>query len=91
MEFRYWLLNNGFDPEDKTLTIGHPQIGQVDLVRSFGSEDYRAIWQQLNNHLDVYSVRSSTAEAVYDYRWDDRDFILLQVEIINQGYRNEMA
>ena len=91
VEFRSWLLRNGFDPEDKTLTIGHPQIGQVDLARSFGSEDYRAIWQQLNNHLDVYAVRSSTAQAVYDYRWDDRDFISRQVEIINQGYRNEMA
>ena len=91
VEFRAWLLCNGFDPEDKTLTIGHPQIGQVDLVRSFGSEDYRAIWQQLNNHLDVHAVRSSTAQAVYDYRWDDADFIPRQVEIINQGYRNEMA
>jgi hypothetical protein len=91
VEFRAWLLRNGFDPEDKTLTIGHPQIGQVDLARSFGSEDYREIWQQLNNHLDVYAVRSSTAQAVYDYRWDDADFISKQVEIINQGYRNEMA
>ena len=91
VEFRAWLLRNGFDPEDKTLTIGHPQIGQVDLARSFGSEDYREIWQQLNNHLDVYAVRSSTAQAVYDYRWDDEGFISRQVEIINQGYRNEMA
>jgi hypothetical protein len=91
VEFRAWLLNNGFDPEDKNLTIGHPQIGQVDLARSFESEDYREIWQQLNNHLDVYAVRSSTAQAVYDYRWDDQDFISRQVEIINQGYRNEMA
>jgi len=91
VEFRSWLQHNGFDPEDKTLTIGHPQIGQVDLARSFGSEDYREIWQQLNNHLDVYAVRSSTAQAVYDYRWNDQDFISRQVEIINQGYRNEMA
>ena len=91
VEFRAWLLRNGFDPEDKTLTIGHPQIGQVDLARSFGSEDYREIWQQLNNHLDVYAVRSSTAQAVYDYRWNDEDFISRQVEIINQGYRNEMV
>jgi hypothetical protein len=91
VEFRSWLSNNGFDPDDQTLTIGHPQIGQVDVTRSFDSEDYRAIWQQLNNHLDVHAVRSSTAQAVYGYRWDDRDFISRQVEIINQGYRNEMA
>jgi len=90
VEFRAWLLHNGFDPEDKTLTIGHPQIGQVDLIRSFGSEDYREIWDQLDKHLDVYSIRSSTDQATYDYRWDDADFMARQVEIINQGYRNEM-
>ena len=91
LEFRSWLASNGFDPEDKTLTIGHPQIGQVDLVRSFGSEDYRKIWQQLNNHLDVYAVRSSAAQAIYDYRWDDQDFVDRQVQIINRGYRNAMV
>lgn len=91
VEFREWLLNNGFDPEDKTLTIGHPQVGQVDLIRSFGSEDYREIWQQLNTHLDVYSVRTSTTQGIYDYRWDDRDFVGRQVKIINQGCKNEMA
>jgi hypothetical protein len=90
VEFRSWLVCNGFDPEDKTLTIGHPQIGQVDLVRSFGSEDYRKIWQQLNNHLDVYAVRSSTTQVVYDYRWNDEDFVDRQIEIINQGYQHEM-
>jgi hypothetical protein len=38
-EFRTWLLANGFDPEDKSLTIGHPQVAQVDLIRSFGTTD----------------------------------------------------
>jgi hypothetical protein len=54
-EFREWLTVNGFDPEDKKLTIGHPQVGQVDLLRSFGTEDYRKIWARLNTHLNVYS------------------------------------
>jgi hypothetical protein len=84
-EFRIWLEDNGFDPEDKTLTIGHPRIGQVDLKRSFGSEDYRDIWQQLNIYQDVYAVRSSQARAVYDYRWDDPDFIKRQIAIIEKG------
>jgi len=91
IEFRTWLCTNGFDPEDKSLTIGHPQIGQVDLVRSFGSKDYRDIWHQLNNHLDVYAIRSSTARATYDYRWDDLDFAQRQIKIIKGGYPNDMA
>jgi len=80
--FRQWLINNGFDPEDRSLTIGHPQVAQVDLVRSFGTEDYRDIWPQLNNHLDVWRVKTSSAEAVYDYHWSDPDFINRQIKIL---------
>jgi len=78
-EFREWLTTNGFDPEDKTLTIGHPQVGQVDLIRSFGTEDYRQIWHQLNNHLNVLSVRTSLAGAVYNYSWLDPDYMQQQL------------
>lgn len=83
--FRKWLINNGFDPEDKTLTIGHPKVAQVDLIRSFGTTDYRLIWQQLTNFHDVYSIKTSTASAVYNYRWSDDDFCQRQIEIIKQG------
>lgn len=74
-EFRGWLEDNGFDPDDPALTIGHPQIGQVDLVRSFGSADHRKIWQQLHAHLDVASVRTARQHARYDYCWSDHDYI----------------
>jgi hypothetical protein len=84
-DFREWLLVNGFDPEDKSLTIGHPQIGQVNLEKSFAASDYQSIWKILNNYLDVYSVRTSTSSAVYDYCWSDADYIQQQVSIIAQG------
>jgi len=77
--FQQWLMANGFDPNDKTLTIGHPQVGQVDLQRSFGTNDYRAIWQDLNTHLDVYSVSTSTARAQYPYHWSDSDYMSKQI------------
>lgn len=81
-EFREWLIANNFDPNDKGLTIGHPQVGQVDLMRSFATEDYRSIWHTLSNQLDVYSIKTSSAAAVYDYHWSDADFIEKQVAII---------
>jgi len=79
-EFRGWLTDNGFDPEDKTLTIGHPKVGQVDLRRSFGTEDYRYIWDKLNTRLDVAAIRTSDAEATYPYSWADPDYALLQIK-----------
>ena len=84
-EFKEWLTTNGFDPEDKSLTIGHPQCGQVDLVRSFGSEDYRQIWNQLETRLNVHSIKTSNAQAEYNYCWDDPDYIDQQVARIRQG------
>jgi len=79
-DFRQWLVANGFNPEDKTLTIGHPQVGQVDLVRSFGSTDYEEIWRQLGNHLNVYNIRTSVAQATYTYNWNDADYIDQQIQ-----------
>jgi hypothetical protein len=81
-EFREWLERNGFDPNDASLTIGHPCIGQVDLSRSFGTTNYKEIWTQLAQHLDVYSVRTSTASAIYNYSWSDPDYDLQQIRAL---------
>lgn len=90
-EFREWLVANGFNPDDKALTIGHPKVAQVDLIRSFGTDDYRVVWDTLYKYLDVYSIETSQAAAVFDYHWSDQDFAQRQIEIIEQGKRNEMA
>lgn len=78
-EFRAWLIANNFDPEDKSLTIGHPKVAQVDLVRSFGTVDYEKIWSQLYQHQDVYRISTNTATATYEYHWNDPDYDLQQI------------
>jgi hypothetical protein len=78
-DFRKWLIHNGFDPEDKSLTIGHPMIAQVNLTKSFGTLDYNQIWQQIAAHLDVYKIRTSDAKATYEYRWSDADYAEQQI------------
>jgi hypothetical protein len=84
-EFRTWLMRNGFDPEDPELTIGHPQIGQVDLVRTFGSQEFEKILDQLNNHLDVVALHTSRNSRQYQYSWQDADYIQRQIDVIKQG------
>ena len=84
-EFREWLVKNGFDPEDKMLTIGHPKVAQVDLIKSFGTTDYLAIWDQLNNFQDVYRISVGETSAEYNYRWSDADFQQQQMNIISKG------
>jgi hypothetical protein len=85
VEFRSWLINNGFDPDDKTLTIGHPQVGQVDLIQSFGTDDYREIWTDLETRLNIWAVRTSGAQAIYPYSWSDPDYMQQQVSRLQKG------
>jgi hypothetical protein len=79
-EFREWLAANNFDPNDKTLTIGHPQVAQVDLIRTFGTDEYLTIWNQLNTRLNVTAIRTGTTSAVYDYNWCDKDYKEQQIK-----------
>ena len=78
-DFREWLIANGFNPEDKALTIGHPQVGQVNLVKSFGTDNYVDIWEALSTHLDVYSIKTSDAYVEYPYSWEDEDYMQQQI------------
>jgi hypothetical protein len=57
-------------------------VGQVDLQRSFGTEDYQTIWAQLNSRLDVTAIRTSTASAVYPYQWSDPDYADQQIALL---------
>jgi hypothetical protein len=79
-EFREWLAANGFDPEDKSLTIGHPKVAQVNLIKSFGTTDYERIWAQLAQHLDVYKIQVGNAKATYTYNWSDPDYAEQQIK-----------
>ena len=81
-QFRSWLRANGFDPEDPSLTIGHPQVGQVDLQRSFGTEDHTGIWAQLNTRLNVTAVRTGTSQVKYPYQWWDTDYMEKQIQCL---------
>jgi hypothetical protein len=82
VEFRQWLINNNFDPDDKSLTIGHPKVAQVNILASFGTTDYKKIWEQLVNYQDVYKVQTSTAGSTYTYRWSDPDYRQQQTRIL---------
>lgn len=81
-EFKEWLIANNFDPEDKQLTIGHPQVGQVDLIRTFGTDVYSEIWEVLQEYMDVYAMSVDGVHAVFDYKWSDFDFSERQVRIL---------
>jgi len=83
-DFRNWLIKNNFDPSDKSLTIGHPKIGQVNLNKSFNTESVSNIWKIIENYLDVYAIRTTDSAVTYDYHWSDSDYSEQQIEILKR-------
>lgn len=80
-QFRQWLINNGFDPEDPELTIGHPKVAQIDFER-FPVKDPDTVWRLMYQYLDVYRIRVAGVECVYDYRWSDDNYQQLQIQAL---------
>lgn len=81
-EFRDWLRINKFDPNDKNLTIGHPKVGQVDLQRSFGTDEIQKIWHQLTSRLNVLQIKTSSHSIEYSYSWEDDDYMQKQIQAL---------
>ena len=81
-EFREWLIANKFDPDDKSLTIGHPQVGQVDLRRSFDTDRPQRIWKKMSSYLNVHSIKTTKNKAVYEYKWSDPDYMEQQIKLL---------
>jgi hypothetical protein len=80
--FKQWLIANNFDPNDKSLTIGHPQVGQVDLHRTFETERHRRVWKKLSRHLNVRSIETNEQYCGYRYNWTDKDYMEQQIKLL---------
>jgi hypothetical protein len=84
--FKAWLVNNGIDPQDSKLSLGYLSIGKVDLERSFGTEDMYEIWDQLSDHLDIYSIEIDQVKNTFKYCWSDVDYKQQQIDMMRPGY-----
>ena len=84
--FRGWLEENGRDPADSRLSLGYLPIGQVDLRASFGTTDYKTIWEILGSHLDIYRIEVDGVTNTFDYCWSDADYKQQQIDMMKPGY-----
>ncbi len=85
-QFNVWLVANGRDPKDPTLSLGYLPIGQIDLQASFGTTDYQTIWDQLGSHLDIYSIEVDGIKNIFDYVWSDSNYKQMQIDMMRPGY-----
>lgn len=84
--FHQWLVGNHKDPRDLDLSLGYLPVAQVDLHSSFGTQDYKVIWDILGQHLDIYSVEIDGVRACYEYCWSDQDYEQQQINRMKPGY-----
>jgi len=85
-KFNEWLVREGYDPKDPQLSLGYLEIGKIDLMRSFGTEEPEKIWNIVSNYLDIYSLEVDGVKAVYDYSWADEDYEDRQIAKLMPGY-----
>jgi len=84
--FRAWMRNNGKDALDPKLSCGYLPIAQVDLQGSFGTLDYRKIWEMLGGHLDIYKIEVDGTASTFDYSWADANYKQMQIDMMRPGY-----
>jgi hypothetical protein len=85
-EFTAWLVENGLDPQDPKLSLGYLPLGHIDLNRSFGTTDMFSIWDQLSQHLDIYSIEVDGVKNTFEYCWTDEDYEQQQIDMMRPGY-----
>jgi hypothetical protein len=84
--FRKWLVRNGFEVTDAQYNYGYHPVGQVLLQESFGTNDYKEIWNILSKYLDIYKIQTGNISAIYDYCWTDVNYKQKQIDKMKLGY-----
>jgi hypothetical protein len=85
-EFREWLTRNGFEWDDPKLSLGHIKLGQINLEKSFGTQDFFEIIKQLSGHLDIYQIKTGDITGTFDYVWSDDNYKQMQIDFLQPGY-----
>jgi len=85
-QFREWLARNGMDYNDPKLSLGYIKIGQVNLNKSFGTEDFAVILKKLSAHLDIYRIHADGVTGTFDYVWSDDNYKQMQIDFLRPGY-----
>ncbi len=84
--FRTWLTKNNKNYLDPLLSCGYLPIGQVNLEKSFGSNDCYTIWEILASHLDILKIEVEGISKTFDYCWRDRNYKEQQINLMRPGY-----
>jgi hypothetical protein len=85
-DFRQWLIDNNFNPDDLKLSLGHLNLGQVELQKSFGTTDEIQIRNILSDYLDIFKIEVDGVSNTFNYCWTDLNYKQMQIDMMKPGY-----
>ena len=89
--FRVWLADNNYDWNDPKLSLGYAKIGQVDLKNSFGTTEFREIYNIMSKNLNITKIKligEHGVECEYPYSLNDNDWKEIQKDRLKIGYES---
>ena len=90
-QFKSWLEKNGYDWNDPRLALGYIKLGQVDLVNSFGTDQFLDIYKQMIDCLNIHRIEligPTNITTEYKYTLSDPDWKELQITELRKGYES---
>ena len=84
--FREWLTRNGMDYNNPKLSLGYIKIGQINLEKSFGTENFTEILKKISSHLDIYQIHVDDVTGTFNYVWSDDNYKQMQIDFLRPGY-----
>lgn len=89
--FRTWLTDNNYNWHDPKLSLGYAKIGQVDLKKSFGTTDFKEIYNIMSKNLNITRIKligQHNVECEYPYCLDDDNWKEIQKKRLAVGYES---
>ena len=90
--FQKWLKENGYNWNDKKLALGYIKLGQVDLQKSFNTENFLDIYKTLVDNLNIAQIEifdsKQNVKNSYPYTLDNDNYKKLQLDLLKKGYNH---
>ena len=90
-EFKKWLKDNEYDPDDPKLALGYIKIGQIDMKLAFQDKPFLEVYEQMKDNLNIKSIHiigSRSYENEYPYTLESNDWKQIQMEGLRAGYES---
>ena len=90
-QYRRWLDDNNYDWNDSKLSLGYIKIGQVDLKKCFGTEDFLQVYNIMKDNVNIKNISVEGHKKVncdFRYTLDSDDWKNLQINYLRDGYES---